>query len=170
MYPFRFIAKCQKKSIKDQYKLGARMFDLRIGFDGITPIFKHGIIAYKGDVEETLGTINSFEELIKVRLVLEVNKNTKHLGIIENLFRFYCERWQQSYKNIEFFAGRRKFDWLQLYDFNTEEPIIVQKISSMNKSKIDNIWPWLYAKLNNKKSIASHNKNTWLFLDFIEIQ
>lgn len=170
LYPFKFIARCQSKSIQDQYeKYGIRMFDIRISYDNKGNIeFRHGLIAYKGNVEDTLKYLNSRPDRVYIRLILEVGQYAD-LERQECLFRIDCRRFEESYTNIKFFCGRRKFDWKKVYNFKYKDPIIIQKVSSTQGTKVDDLWPWLYAKLNNKKSLREEYKG-WLFLDFIEIQ
>lgn len=173
MTPFKFIAKCQRKNIKEQYKLGARMFDIRVSFDknGI-PEFRHGSMVYKGNVEETLETINNLPEKVYVRLILEANKPAKDDKVKEDLFSLFCTKWKNKYTNIRFFAGRRKYDWKLIYDFKRKEPTLIQKISSMTGTVLDDWYPLMYAKVHNKKNIKEHkgNSSKWLLVDFIDIQ
>lgn len=171
MWPFRFIAKCQKKNIEEQYKLGARMFDLRVSFDdNAIPEFRHGSMAYKGDVHSVLETLNNLPNKVYVRLVLEIGKNNKEPQFRETLFSKYCAEWEKEFTNLRFFEGTRKYDWKVVYNFKRKTPNIVQKISSMTGSVLDDWYPWLYARFNNKKNIANHKGKEWLLVDFIEIQ
>lgn len=170
MYPFRFIAKCQSKSIEEQYeKYGIRVFDLRVSYDENSCIeFRHGLMSFRGDVRQVLEYLNSRKTKVYVRLLLEVGEYAD-LERQEWLFTLDCETFEKNYPNIKFFCGRRKFDWKEVYKFRFKEPNIIQKVSSMQGNKLDDLWPWLYAKLHNKKSLEEV-KEGWLFLDFIEIQ
>lgn len=168
MYLFRFMAKCQKVDISKQYKLGARMFDIRIAYDkNGNPEFRHGSMRYKGNVEEALKFLNSRRARCRIRLILEINKpSTRQV----NLFIKDCKKWESQYKRLIFFCGRRKYDWNIVYNFNTKEPIINQLVSSMTWKKFDDWYPWIYAKIMNKKNISAYNSNDWLLIDFINIQ
>lgn len=78
MYPFRFMSKCQSKNIDEQYKSGARIFDLRISFTKRGEVeFRHGMTSYKGNVLKTLSYLNSLKDDIKIRLMLENTKYSK---------------------------------------------------------------------------------------------
>lgn len=167
MYPFKFMAKCQNKNIVEQYMLGVRMFDLRIFFKDFIPEFRHGSMAFKGDVETTLAILNCYGP-VYIRLLLEVHKNTKRVHIQEELFKLKCEEWEKKYTNIKFFCGRRKFDWKQIYKFELDDIDVVQKVSSMTGTKLDDLFPWLYARFFNKKNFKNKDNNKWLLLDFIE--
>ena len=163
LYPFKFMAKCQSKDIETQYKLGARMFDLRVKFNDGNPEFAHGLLTFKGDVFATLSYLNTKGAYI--RLLLEATKENEYQ---ENHFIKFCQFCEQSYTNLTFFCGRRKFDWKQLYKFPADDIDIVQKVSSTIGSKIDDLWPWLYARFTNKKNYKNRDKDKWLLVDFIE--
>lgn len=168
LYPFRFMARCQKKSIEEQYKLGARMFDIRVYYDDkFNAEFRHGSMAFKGDVESTLRSLNSKKRTIYIRLIFEENKynncESKALKFIQD-----CKRWETEYANLKFFCGRRKYDWKQLYKFKLDDINVVQKVSSMTGTILDDWCPWFYAKLYNKKNYKEYNAKEWLLIDFIE--
>lgn len=166
--PFKFIAKCQGVCLKKQYELGARMFDLRISFDKYNNAeFRHGAIAFKGNVIMTLEYLDSLKDNIYIRVILENNKPNL---VQSGLFRNFCINIEEHYKNIRFFAGNRKCDWKVIYKFKIKDPVIEQKVSSMQGSKINGIWPWLYAKFHNKDTFSNLDKNCWTLVDFIEIQ
>lgn len=162
---FKFIAKCQNLSIQEQYSLGVRMFDIRVAFKNFIPEFRHGSMAFEGNVEDILAFLNNVGS-VYVRLVLEINKGTK--GTQEELFIMKCKEWEKEYPNIKFFCGRRKYDWKQLYKFELDDINVIQKVSSMTGTKLDDIFPWLYARFFNKKNYNNRDTKEWLLLDFIE--
>lgn len=162
--PFRFIAQCQNKTIEEQYQAGVRMFDIRIAFNKQTPNpeFKHGLMSYKGNVLNTLNEINSFQEPIYVRLILETHKKDSYS---EDMFITYCNLFEKQYTNIKFFCGVRKYDWKELYHFNTILPSIKEIYASYQLPKIDDLWPWLYAKLHNRK--IKDIEEDFLMIDYV---
>lgn len=166
LYPFRFMAKCQSVDIEKQYELGARMFDIRISFDKKgNPEFRHGSMAFKGDIDETFKFLN--DKKVFVRLVLE----TKTPSILQECrFIQFCHYVEKQFPDITFFCGTRKFDWKRVYEFKIRDINIIQKISSMTGTILDDWWPWLYAKTHNKKNLANYDRNEWLLIDFINIQ
>lgn len=168
MYPFQFTARCQSKSIEEQYeKYGIRYFDLRIKFDGIVPEFAHGAMVYKGNVNKVLQYLNSHNEEIQVRLLLEISKADKNQ---ENKFKSFCEFCEHEYKNLKFHNGRRKFDWKVVYDFKNPEPSLDQKVSSMTGGIWDDWCPEIYAKKMNHKNIQNGTDKDYLMIDFLHIQ
>lgn len=173
MYPFRFMARCQSKSIEEQYeKYGIRMFDLRISFRKLLPEFRHGAIAYKGDVCKVLDYLNSKRDC-KVRLILEEYLNDK-TQYQEDMFKVFATNCEHIYENIMFFGGVRKRDWKEIYKFKYS-PSYDNKYSSDNTNGttgtiLDDWFPWLYARLNNKKNISKGTDKPWMFIDFVNIR
>lgn len=159
LYPFQFIARCQSKNIEKQYMLGARWFDLRIAFDKKgRPEFRHGLMSYKGDVFKVLSFLNNQNDVV-VRILLEKD---------HPFFKDFCQHIEEQYPNISFTGGQRKSDWTQVYAFkNSPCYSIEENYSSMpTNSKWKGLWPWLYAKLNNKKEPKTDRD--YLLLDFIQ--
>ena len=123
---------------------------------------------YDGDVWDTLHWLNEQGEPIKIRIILEENKPNI---VSEIYFVRDIHTYQAVFPNLTFYEGRRKFDWeplLELPELPVEQPI-----SSMRGSKIDDLWPWLYARLHNKESYKKYSnpyEDYTVLMDFIEIQ
>lgn len=160
MYPFNWIAKCQDKTIQEQYEqYNIRDFDIRIRFNKKEqPYICHGLVTYKGDIENILKYIDD-KGGCTVRLMLEKIKE-KNDGQ-EELFIKFIEYVKAKYPNIIFWQFTRKYDFAYLYDSPYKEDFYDQNISSMN----GRIWPRRWAKKHN--SIATTDKEL-LLLDFIE--
>lgn len=166
LYPFRFIARCQSVDIEKQYELGSRLFDIRVSFDKYgLPEFRHGLMAFKGNVYDVFKFLN--EKGVHVRLVLETSKYNKEQ---EDHFIQFCSFCEAYWKNIKFFCGRRKYDWKQLYKFKLDDLEVIQKVSSMTGTILDDWCPWFYAKAMNRENIQSHTTDEWLLIDFINIK
>lgn len=169
--PFRFIARCQDKTIEEQYKAGARLFDLRIAFDNNgTPFFAHGAIAFaKSSVYDVLKWLDSCDDKVYVRILNERNKNF-------GKFVQFCSYVQAEFKNILFVGGRNKKDWKQLFDFGNSLDFI-DKYSSWNNDThlgtgwiLDDFWPRAYAFCLNKHWKEKYkNQDVWLMLDFVGV-
>lgn len=171
MKPFNFMSKCQSKGIREQYNdYNVRLFDLRVAFDKhLNPYIRHGIMNYGyKDVEASLSFLNSRNDTIYVRVILE-NNSREYNDKQSTSFYNYCKYLQDKYPNIKFLDGVRKFDWVRLYDFGNNYPSMDADFSSVKGSKIDDLWPWLYAKKHNKKAIENC-KSKYLMIDFVEIQ
>jgi hypothetical protein len=186
MRPFAWMAKCQKVDLYDQfYKYNVRYFDIRMDYDkSKDPIFKHGAMVWdvqRWKIFATLSTLaDTVDEPVYVRLILENNFKSHDQAYKDKMFVEDCKWLEDVYNNLTFVGGRRKYDWKKLYDFKTEEPTLDDKYSSTTHpfggdknsilAKIDDLWPWLYAKLHNKKHYKEGTKEDVLFLDFVNIK
>lgn len=168
MKPFNFMSRCQSKTIKEQYEeYGVRIFDLRVAFDknGEAHV-KHGFMDYGVVDYNTLEWLNSQEEPVYVRLLLEKHNCSKRQEI---MFTLYCSHMENTYPNIRFTEGRRKYDWAQLYAFKHTVPSMDADFSSVKGGKLNDLWPWYYAKKHNSNAIAVCER-PYLMLDFVEIR
>ena len=181
--PFKWMAKCQNISYYKQYDLGVKVFDLRIKFNkyGDT-IICHGKMEYEFDIcdlHEFLTYLNRCKDCY-LRVIYEVTSSKSEYK--EEYFKNFCIHLQNTYKNIVFFGGNRKYDWKQIFKFCTEEkaPKLIDRYSSTTsifKSDnkflriIDDLWPWLYAKLNNHKNYNAYkDTKDCLFIDFVDMK
>ena len=168
-----FTARCQDIGIKEQYEAGSRIFDLRIRFDrNLHVILAHGFIEYQSRFLNDLNFLNSRDEKIYVRVLYERNyalRNASRQRREETAFIRLCKMFEMEYTNITFFSARRKYDWEILYDFHTQDPDMIDLYSSVTGNKIDDLYPYRYAKKNNAKNISEQEgKHNYIFLDFIE--
>jgi len=93
MWPFRIFTRCQTHNLVGQYRGGARGFDLRVYFrDGTRPVFKHGLMEFKGNVYEQLKILNSMSDESRdftCRVILEVKRYSLSQ---ESSFKVFCDR------------------------------------------------------------------------------
>ena len=180
-----FIARCQSIDYKKQHELGAKGFDLRLFWDKEGKLeFRHGIVSYNADdFDEILEYAN--ENGIYLRIMLEIRdyniKHIKNLDEIKQKFINLCSQIEAKYPNIKFYGGKTLNDWETIYEFNNKPNIkeisLYSSVTSLFNSKskflkiIDDLCPWIYAKLNNKKNINNYKDNDCtLVVDFINIQ
>lgn len=185
--PFGWMARCQSKTLGEQLRTyGVRLFDFRVRFDLCgNLVFAHGPIQFKGDVEQYLSSLalECFRQNIStvyVRVILESNKSMWNQEQQEEHFRYFCEDIQRKYRNITFFGGNRKYDWKEIYHFDTDVQLKDLYSSTTNifggskdhwTAKLDDLWPWLYAKLRNKKNIRNYkDEDGILFIDYVNIR
>ena len=163
-YPFRFMARCQSVDYRQQYEqYGVRLFDIRIGFfDGDCPMFCHGLANFKGDVNEVLRWLNNKGDTT-VRIILEKGD--------EDAFKRWVAHWRAIFRDINWTTGVKKNGWKDLCGMKSIEQYIKHFYSSMQGSKIDDLWPRLWAKKNNKKMLAEIdvNESSYVMMDFVEI-
>lgn len=163
--PFYWMARCQNKSIFQQYNEGCRFFDIRVKYYKGKIYFAHGIILYKGYVWKTLRDFHNYiSESVIIRFILETSKEDISM---EEEFYYDCMAIQTVFPKFKIHGGRRKFDWHVIFPFDQKEPTIEQKVSSMTGNIFDDIWPWLYAKLHNKENIKKGTDKEYLMIDFI---
>ena len=183
----RFTAKCQAVNYEEQYRLGARVFDVRLWYDdNLKMEVRHGRIAYKIGYTVFFNMLDFLEEKgdCYVRILCEEDSFAKNDPIVidkEKCFIEDCRYIESMYDNIKFFGGNRKYDWKVLYNFkNKDVPTLVDRYSSTTSlfksdkkwlAILDDLCPILYAKLKNKTLIKEHNdKDGYLFIDFINIK
>ena len=178
-----FTARCQRVDYNRQLDLGAQMFDLRVRFDKYgKPVVCHGLIEYDDpcfDVGFGLLAINSAAQregvIYYCRVVLE-SKNPDEFQ--KGCFRKYCEFLPSSLPYIRFFGGNDRSDWgckNPVYDFGVPLPDIDEKHASTTAlfprfPRLDDLWPWLYARLFNHRDMEQGTTHDWLMIDFVDIQ
>lgn len=189
MWLGRFIAKCQKLDYKQQYKAGARWFDLRISIPRTKngyhqpPVFSHGIMDYKGvKPEEVLQFLNDKPDAY-CRIILEKGEEYE-----ETLFKFYVRQYLTNYPNLKVTQIAKKGVWDNIMTPTAKPPCTAidayasangyypqyEKLPGLLRSKtwsgwlIDDLYPWLYARFHNKKNLEKYkDSDIILLLDFI---
>lgn len=161
-----FMAKCQSEHIITQYFIyGVRCFDLRIRFNKSgDPVLAHGIIEYDYDeVLKTLSFLNGCEDCI-VRILHE-SRNKEQYN--PDRFREYCSSLEKSFPKIKFFCGRNLYNWKVTYNFRNYYTVKEYYASVCKPQLIDDWWPWLFAKFNNK-NIPEYIEEEILLIDYIQ--
>lgn len=178
----RFVVRCQSVSIQEQYKIGARWFDLRLRLDaqGMWQV-AHGACIFNVRYWDDLCWLNKQGD-VYVRVLLEYNFKPKDEAKLIARFREVCELMEKCFGGIRFTGGCAKWSWEKIYDFKCYDPPFVDKYSSTTslfkcKSKLlavlDDWFPWLYAKLYNKKNYREHKagkKEEYLLMDFVNMR
>ena len=174
LFPGLLIARCQNHNIEEQFKNGARVFDLRIYFNTKSKQweFAHGLINFKSydDIHKVVCYIYKFTKLtnhdIYVRLILEKWSSESEC----RQFAKMCKTFEISYPELKFIGGNRKGDWKKLYAFKTDVPDSLnnQWVSSMAKDArwYEKAFPFLYALRMNKKNRLRMKEKLNLF-DFV---
>ena len=174
MWPFKFMAKCQKADIKEQYVLhNVRCFDLRVYFnkDGKLTI-RHGILEYDYDEErlmKDLEFLNNRTDKCYIRILHEVRSAKKYTEQSVEMFQSFCEKVEKKFPRLKFWCGRNIVNWTVDYKFKNE-PSCEEKYSSVCPPKIIDDWiPILYAKINNRKIRKEGTDKDILLIDFVNI-
>lgn len=180
-----FAGRCQSVNLYDQFhKYNCRLFDFRVRYTKTGDlVFAHGLFEFHGHVHTYLKELNQYaseiDEPVYCRIILESNSKMKDQDLQEEHFVYFCEKLEKDYPDIIFFGGERKYDWKKVYYFTSPDPVLDDKYSSTTelfggkhgslRAKIDDIWPWLYAKLYNKKNKQKGTDKDCLFIDFVNI-
>lgn len=176
-----FMARCQNKTIQQQYEAGVRLFDLRLKFYKGKWEVAHGYCLFKADWLYDLLWLSHKNEDIYVRVFLEYNNHPKYEETLISEFWDLCRYLERRFSTIKFFGGVLKCKGTVYYFDNKDIPVLLDRYSSMtslftSESKllkiIDDWWPWLYARLRNRKNIEWYKDNSpmkeWLFIDFVK--
>ena len=165
-----FITKCQSKDIATQLELGAEIFDLRLRFVNGDWRVAHGATTYGTLPTKELKLID--KRGLYCRVLLEYNKEPDDVDWICIRFDVLCRRLVEAFPNIKFFGGNCKWRWSKVvHDFGRKPPKFIDAYSSMaDKNKVNDLWPWLWAKHHNKEYKATFaDTDDTLLMDFIEI-
>ena len=180
MYLINWAAKCQSKTLNEQFHNGAKYFDFRIRFKNEKPVIAHGLIEYKGNIDYMVANLNYFAEYFKetiyLRFVLEYNKIPEdfasQIASLVNLVRYY----RGKYPNITYTYVMSKWNEQKVatyYSKDTDTPTLIHKYSSVLKEKRFLWIPYWYAKLYNKKNrkafkhVLEDEDSKVLMLDFV---
>ena len=177
MWLIKFTAKCQSCDIQTQYiKYGVRCFDLRIGFIDGYPCLTHGKVIYKytlAQIHSDLKWLNDQKDAY-VRVIHEARDKKRYTNINVYLFKSFCHWCEQDYPNIHFWCGRNLYNWKYDYVFNlgnSSEPSCEEAYSSVcSPKKIDDWWPWLFAKRKNHLTLQRGTKEDILLIDYVNIK
>lgn len=185
---FNIWAKCQSNSIFIQYNKGCRYFDFRIKLTDTGIQAAHGIVKYDTDIYYYLGLLDLWstkEDPVYVRLVMEYNSIQSIQTEIE--FEQIATKILATYKNIIYYGIYFKYSLneshnlvgitdknynINLIPYKFKKINTVDKYSSVTGWKQIFLFPWLYAKLYNKKILNQYNniiedKNNVLLIDFV---
>lgn len=170
MIPF---ARCQRKTLNEQWDAGARCFDLRIRFTAEgRAYFAHGLyecryksISPYSAIYVLAAKAIKAEEDIFIRLILE---DPDKRNYCEYYFTEFCDWAKLSIDSrVHFFGGNRKGDWKQVYTFS-EKPNLVQMVGSMADDAHwwEKIMPFTYALRKNRKNKKNPSGDITIY-DFI---
>lgn len=172
-----FTAKCQNKTIKEQYDLGVRCFDLRIRFSKTGDIIlAHGIIEYDYSEQDLmndlwfLNKISTDNSPVYIRMINEI-RNSKHYTD-ENRYRFgiLCYKFELLFPKLRFWCGMNLLKPQSVVYRFQNNPSCEELYASVTKPKIIDDWfPWLYARFNNKKNLKSGTDKDFMLIDFVNI-
>ena len=174
--PFAFVARCQDKTLTEQWEAGVRVFDLRIRQDKNGEwVIAHNAFVYARGIKilhalEWLDEVARESDLpVYVRVLHEVRnrRQEKYSSAID--FNNLCDWLNRTYRNILFFGGQRVMDWRQDCVFPTVGDIdYIERHASVRWPRWLHWWPWLYARLHNEEIEKEYrDKDEVVFMDFV---
>lgn len=146
--------RCQEKTLDEQLRSGCRCIDLRIRLKNNKWVFAHGktVLKSNDDVISILNKLNAFSVMNKIKIYVRILLEEDEKNIDQEMrFIELCRTIEAKYTGIlQFFEGRRKFDWKLLYNFSFY-PLVVQYVGSMQKPWWGKLWPRMWWRKFNKK-------------------
>lgn len=171
MWPIRFVARCQRIDIREQYKQGVRCFDLRMRHkDGQFQI-AHGCVVYDYDRMMWMDDMDWLNQKgdCYVRVLHEVRTKRQRDESPKRTFAEFCVFTAWSYPNIRFWCGRNLYDWRKDFDF-CDDPTCEERYGSVSEKKwLYGWWPWLYARINNRRIRQQGTEKEVLLIDFADV-
>ena len=172
MKPIAFMARCQNIDIRKQYEMGVRCFDLRIRYVKWKLQVAHGIIVYDITEEQLMDDLEFLDSKgdCMVRILHEVRSEEKYTAQAVDNFRVRCSFLVAVCPNIRWWCGRNLYNWQKDYDFG-DDPYCDEKYGSVSDLKwLYDWWPWLYARMHNRKILEEGTDKDVLLIDFINLK
>lgn len=169
----RFAARCQRVSVREQYEdYGVRCFDLRVRFDHGEMVMAHGVVEYRYALAQLLQDLRwmNTEGDCLVRVVHEVRTRSQQSESSAVAFRDFCSMLEATYPAVSFWCGRNLADWQVDYQFMNTDPSCEELYASVCPPRFDDIWPWLFAWLNNSYIRLQGTDKEVLLIDFVDIE
>ena len=174
--PWAFAARCQGKTLTEQFGAGVRIFDLRLRREENGEwVIAHNAFVYARGIKilhalEWLDEVARESDLpVYVRVLHEVRNERQARQSSSVEFNSLCAWMEHEYRHIMFFGGQRVMDWRQDYVFPTVGDIdYIERHASVCWPKWLHWWPWLYARLHNDEIEKEYqDKPDVVFMDFL---
>lgn len=161
--PFAWMARCQSLDIENQWKAGARYFDIRVKVKEGGLVSGHGLMTYDIDVIEQLHILDKLARMNNedcyIRFIMESNNDKKYVistyDIITSVF-----------VHLNFLGLIVKSNWEYLRDSEYQ-------IDEVHGYKFltwkDFLCPKYWAKKYRNKNLEIDHTGKYLILDFIEM-
>ena len=171
MRPLAFMARCQRLDIRRQYEMGVRCFDLRVRFHYGQMVVAHGIVEYAIDMTTLIEDLEWIDVQggCYVRVIHEVRNKRQYESTSKMFFESFCYVVRSDLRNIRFWNGRNLYNYEKDYEFG-EDPSNDGKYASVCAPRlIDDWWPWLYARLHNRRISLKDCDKEILLVDFVDM-
>lgn len=182
-----FASKCQSLTIQDQWEYGVRYFDLRVCGSIEGECLAHGLIKYKGDIDDILTYLDNMARNTgnKCYVAINLEEHLHDIFICEPYILYFEEKikyFKSKYQSLTICGGYCKGPWRKVVH-SIENPHMIEKYWEFNDYKwSDNKFkrfiinllhfcPEYWAKKDNlkyKKEYKNYNKESVLLLDFVQ--
>ena len=167
----KFTAQCQNIDIKTQYeRYGVRCFDLRLRFDNDGRMYiVHGLVEYDYSYPQLLSDLSYLNHKgdCYVRVIHDVRTKCSYTPLKVCYFVNRCEYIKSAFSDIKFWCGENLYNHNEDYEFINHLTCDEYYSSVRFPKLIDDWFPKLYAKINNKKIIKKGTDKDILMIDFI---
>lgn len=158
---FTLFSKCQSKTIKEQFNIGVRYFDIRIRITKRGVVAAHGLWESKKQVKEILKELNTLAINEKTYVSITYEGKAKYED-----FKKYINSWKGAYRNLTFvYIAIKKPYWYivdAIYLIHTE--IHYKKLDFSSWHTLIPI-PILWKKIYYNKT--EFNNDVFKIVDFI---
>lgn len=150
--------RCQSLNIKEQYKKGVRLFDIRLKWSKERQdwVSGHGIATYDIDVWEIISYLN-YAGGCTIRIILEKGDEDRFISDVKDMLALFLD--------VEFICGRKKKGWVKLLPELPEPELNHFYWTHDRWWKIP--FPRVYAKRHNAENFEKVNDERWSLFDFV---
>nr|DAR32379.1 MAG TPA: hypothetical protein [Bacteriophage sp.] len=163
------MAKCQEVPVEQQYKLGARFFDIRIRFRKNKVVAAHGMATFKDVDLNSIFTFFNRKKDVTVRIVLENHMFSKDKTKDDAKFRDLVYGMVKKYKNVTFTSGIRKRPWTIIVTL-PDKVDLRDCYEHFEGNQIKLPRPKYWAKKKNKEYWSQVDDTAYSLFDFINIK
>lgn len=158
--------KCQRLTIGELIEKGVEFFDIRVSRDNDRWVGAHGIAKVDVEIWPLVYAIADGVSSPVIRLILEHGDKWE-----QTMFASMCNKLELIFPSVKFIGGNFKPTWEKLYDFESDDigDNICQMVGSMDVKRkwFGAVWPWLYARLYNKRHLATVEDGKFYLFDYL---
>ena len=146
-------ARCQSKTIEQQYFAGCRYFDLRIRYDDhYKAVFAHGLWESKKSVRMVLtwlDSVSTIEDPVYCTIMYEGKLDEK----LDGWWLSVCENIRKTYPHLHILNVQVKYKWRMLEDYEYKKATQVFKVLDGRSWHTFIPIPWLWSKIYKQKMV-----------------
>lgn len=161
--PFRWMGRCQRLTISEQYDKGVRRFDIRVKYNDMCVAKSgHGLMTYNVLIKDVLALLDEKKD-VTVRLFLENSRFNPEKFFIQ--FRHDINRWKKEFTNIRFVEGGCRYNYTRFIE--DIEPVRICHAEYWKK-KFCIPYPLCWARRNNYRLHRGDDDTVCSVYDFVE--